>query len=72
MSGVNHANLHVQDVTALDFAIHDCSSLAMLEAVTTADPGYLDLSMTTVRAGLLWRWARSPKRRSRTWPLSCA
>jgi hypothetical protein len=49
LSGVNHANLHVQDVTALDFAIHDCSSMAMLEATLAAHPGYLNLDMTTVR-----------------------
>jgi hypothetical protein len=39
---VSRANLHVQDLTALDPAIHDCSSLAMLEATIAANPGYLD------------------------------
>ena len=45
-SGVAHANLHVNDVTALDFAVHDCASLAMLEAELRANPGYLDATVT--------------------------
>lgn len=48
-SGVAHANLNVHDVTALDFAIHDCASLAQLERVLAEHPGYLDLSLTTPR-----------------------
>jgi hypothetical protein len=36
-----HANLNVHDVTALDFAIHDCPSLAALKAALAADPGYM-------------------------------
>jgi hypothetical protein len=43
---VSHANLHVQDITALDFAIHDCRSLRMLKAAIAANPGYLDPSVS--------------------------
>jgi hypothetical protein len=39
---VLHANLNVHDVTALDFAIHDCPSLAALKAAVQAAPGYLN------------------------------
>lgn len=45
-SGVTHANLHVNDVTALDFAIHDCTSLAMLASELAANPGYLDADLS--------------------------
>ncbi len=43
---VAHANLNVHDVTALDFAIHDCASLAMLTQVVDAAPGYLNVDVT--------------------------
>ena len=41
-SDVQHGNLNAQDITALDFAIHDCPSLAALKAAIAAAPGYLD------------------------------
>jgi hypothetical protein len=43
---VAHANLHPKDVTALDFAIHDCASLDMLASELRANPGYLDADVT--------------------------
>jgi hypothetical protein len=46
-AGVEHANLHVHDVEGLDFAIHDCPSVAALKAALARHPGYLDPTMTT-------------------------
>ena len=43
---VQHANLNVHDVTALDFAIHDCPSLEALKAAVAAAPGYLNADVT--------------------------
>jgi hypothetical protein len=43
---VAHANLNVHDVTALDFAIHDCPSLFVLIGALSAAPGYLNASTT--------------------------
>jgi hypothetical protein len=42
---VAHANQDAHNVKALDFAIHDCPSLAALKAAMAAAPGYLDPSM---------------------------
>lgn len=45
---VTHANLNVRDVEALDFAIHDCGTLARLKATVARKPGYLDPAVTTL------------------------
>ena len=43
---VEIANRSVGNVEALDFAIEDCGSLAILKAAIGADPGYLQAGVT--------------------------
>lgn len=43
---VEIANRDPRDITMLDFAIHDCGTVAMLEQVVASRPGYLNAGIT--------------------------
>lgn len=43
---VEIANRDPHDITLLDFAIHDCGTVAMLEQVVASRPGYLTAAVT--------------------------